>query len=356
MPEEIKSMLDAISSAVETPAPAAAAPPEPIEAVDPPEPETPETPVAEPDAGGAKPAGEKPVEDEKPAEGEKPIKDAKPEGEKPEGEKLPEDEKPKKELDPINDPIPPTVSERTRERITSLISAVKERDTIVQQHNELVDTINGTGASPDEFAAMISYMRLVHSPNIEDRRQAYAAVMNELKGLAPLIGEVLPGEDALAGHEDLVNAVAAQSMSREHAVELAQARNRTKAVEGNREQLTQQQQADQQWERERQAGISDLNALEVELKGKDKDYDAKNAHLVPLLKPLFAQLHPSRWRAAFADAYARVNLPAATVAPASSKLPAGQPLRANKQPSGDGQRQPTSMLEAMNAGLAELSK
>jgi len=257
--------------------------------------------------------------------------------------------KPPKALDPINDPIPTTVSERTRERITSLVNMVKERDAQVAQGQELFTAITSTGANADEVAAMLGYMRAIHSPNIEDRRQAYSMLMAEIKALAPLVGEVLPGQDPLEGHQDLIDAVAANSISQQHAEELAKARARETARTTNVQQLTAAEQSAQQAETARLQGVADLNALEATLKS-DPLYAQKYAILVPTLKPIFATLPPAQWKAAFQQAYN--NLTVAPVAPVTPKPPVQQPMRANKQPSGATAKQPTTMLEAISAGLS----
>lgn len=261
----------------------------------------------------------------------------------------------KKPLDPVNDPIPATVAPRTKERITSLIGTVKELQPFKERYEEVMGHITNTGASPEEFATMLSYMRLIHSDKIEDRRVAYKMIEAELKGLAPHIGEVLPGEDPLAGYPDLQNAVAAQSITQEHANEIAKYRSHTKANDAAGEQTVAQQRAAQEFETAKQAGIKDLNDWEIETRKADTQYEQKKALILPALKPVLAQLHPSRWKAAWAEAYKNVKVAAPVArpaAPANGGKPAAQPLRPNKQPaSGGAVAQPKSLLEAVNASL-----
>jgi hypothetical protein len=52
-----------------------------------------------------------------------------------------------------------------------------------------------------------------------------------------------------------------------------------------------------------------VNLLEERLRTQDPAYAAKRAFLVPILKPLFQQLPPSKWASAFEQAYASVRLP-----------------------------------------------
>ncbi len=178
----------------------------------------------------------------------------------------------------------------------------------------------------------------------------------ELRALAKAIGEIPPGADPLEAHPDLRDAVATSAITPEMAAELAAARSREAATRANLE--TRQAQTAQEREAAiaHQQGVAELNALGATLQASDPQYAAKYAILVPALKPVFAQLPSSQWKAAFAEAYRNLQVPAAAAPPAAALAvpakPTPQPLRANKQPSGDGQKQPRSMLEAINSGLA----
>lgn len=57
-----------------------------------------------------------------------------------------------------------------------------------------------------------------------------------------------------------------------------------------------------------------LSAIEVRLRAADATYEAKKALLVPILKPIFGQMPPSKWATAFEQAYAGVRLPAENAA------------------------------------------
>jgi hypothetical protein len=357
MTEETKpTILDAVNAALDPLIEKPAETPEPDET---PEPESPESETPESGAAGDV-EGEQPPEDETPEQ--KTAREAAaattkaPEGETPEEKTAREAaaNAAKKPLDPVNDPIPATVAERTRERMTSLIGMVKELTPVKAQFDELITTITSTGASADEFSTMLGYMRAVHSNNIEDRRQAYQLILSELRGLAPLIGEVIPGEDPLAGHQDLANAVAAQSLSQEHATEIAKARNSSKATTTAVQAQTTTQQAAQAFETARLAGVADLNTLEVTLKASDPEYARKREILVQALEPSFKQLHPSLWKTTFENAYKNLKVAAAPRAIVPSIKPGQQPMRANKTPAGEGAKKPSTMLEAMTASLEQL--
>jgi hypothetical protein len=263
-----------------------------------------------------------------------------------------------KPADPVNDPIPSTVSTRTRERITALVKEVKDRDARIEENTRLFQEIANTGVSPDNFAQTLTVLRLFNSPNLDDKRQAFKFLQAQVAELAGIVGEVLPGADPLEGHDDLKQALESQSITREHAVELAQSRARAAAIEaaGTRSTQTQEQQAAQL----RQAGDvarAALNSVGAALKAYDEDtYNRIAPVVIAKLKPVFATLHPSQWVEKFNKEYADAvksarNIPA-TPRP-NGDTPAGQPMRANRQPAGGGQKQPTSMLEAMELGLSK---
>jgi TPR repeat protein len=63
-------------------------------------------------------------------------------------------------------------------------------------------------------------------------------------------------------------------------------------------------------QRERTEAWNSLSALEVRLRAADPTYEAKKSLLVPILKPVFEQMPPSKWATAFEQAYAGVRLPA----------------------------------------------
>lgn len=285
-----------------------------------------------------------------------PVEGVKPE-EKPEV-KLDADGKPivekpvetKKVADPVNDPIPVQVSERTRERITALVGLVKEKDVKVQEYAEFLQHIESTGASADNFAQMMGYMRAVNSDKPEDMELAYQMLRSELEGLALKMGKPLPEVDLLAGEPELAEEVRLGHMPKARAEELAVSRkkitNATATVAATRTQATQEQAL----ATARTEATAALTALGAKLSKEDTDYARKFTILTPALKPILSQLHPSRWAATVAQAFAACKLPPAPAAVVPVVPDKQQPLRP-KTPAGDGQKVAGSMLDAVNAAL-----
>lgn len=304
----------------------------------------------------AKPAGE-PAKDEKP--GDKKPDAAKPkDGEKPaDGAAKPDDKAkpPAKPTDPVNDPIPATVSERTRERITSLITTVKEQTAEIAQGRELFSAIESTGMNAEELGTMLSYSRLVHSADLADKKKAFTFLQGELRGLALQLGETNVGLDFLAEYPDLREQVDSGAVTEAAAREIALSRERTKVSEQSRARATE---TEEQAQAAHTAGSAALTDLGMTLRAVDPLYAQKMAAIEPAMKAELAKLHPTKWVEHVRKAYAAYKLPAAPVPPVNNggtpPGPKGEPLRPHKQPSGDGAKQPTSAREAMDAALGSL--
>lgn len=261
--------------------------------------------------------------------------------------------------DPLDAPIPKTLSERTQERMRSVIGMVKEFQPKAQQYDELIGYISGTGASADEFSMQLTYAKLLHSDNIEDNRQAYAILVSEQKSLAERLGITLPGQSPLEGHADLQDLVKAGKTTPEIAAEVAANRNAVKAADAHRTAAQQRaQQAVGNTEAAKTADLASraaLNDLGAHLEATDPKFKAKIA-LMP--KETMAKIWqtPANLRVnAFLTAFRAIKLPAKAAAVVAGKpnvkKAVNQPLRANRQPAGGTKGAPKSALEAMNVAI-----
>lgn len=263
-----------------------------------------------------------------------------------------------KKVDHVNDPIPKELKQATQDRIRSLIDTVKAQEILVGQHTALFDSIRDTGASPNEFASMVNYMKLVHSTDPVQLRSAYTMLQAELKGIAVKLGEPLYEVNLLRDptNKDLVDEIQAGKITSQRAHELALAREQKKTGEAARTATT----ASEAAAAETQEGIDAMNALQTELTTRDGPalFKAKYDILVPQFQGVIREtgLKPSKWKATFMAAYdaLKITMPtaAAPLIPAAGAKPT--PLRP-KSPAGGGNMAaaPKSALEAINAALEQ---
>lgn len=267
----------------------------------------------------------------------------------------------KSKIDHVNDPIDARLAPRTQERIRSLASEVKELREIAGNNGTITDAIVKTGASPEEFGAMVGYLDAVHSDDPKKLEAAYNLLQNELQGLALKMGKAIPEVDWLSGHKDLIDAVRSGATTRDLAVEIAMRRAETKrnqdiaAAKATKTQKTQQ--STEQAAADQKQATKDLDALGDELAAADPNYGAKYAILVPKLKAAFATIPPSQWKGKFLEEYAKLQVkpkaaPAAAVAGAAATVnkPKGQPLRPST-PSGSATKAPSSALDALSSAI-----
>ncbi len=287
---------------------------------------------------------------------EEPKPEEKPE-EKP-GEKKPEAKPEDKKPDLLNDPIPkdlkPATQERLREVIKTAKEAVAERDQIKGDFDYMIQGVQATGATPEQYGETLSWLRLFNSESTEDRTKALELVETVADRLATLLGKERTVGDPLAKHDDLRQAVANGQITTKYAQEMARVRNRDGFQNEIRTAATAEQQQQQQAEAATNQARTELNTLEATLKATDPQYDAKRAMLVPVLQPIFKTMPPTMWKAAFEQAYR--NLPSQTPGAPRPSVPRDQPLRANKNPSGGGSKGAAgSALDAVNEALGQLS-
>lgn len=260
--------------------------------------------------------------------------------------------------DPLNDPLPNALKRETKERINTLIDMVKTRtadfERVNTEHQEVLGYIKDTGASPQQFADSLTYLRLVNSPNPADKEAALGIMQREIAALARIIGKPVPGVNMLEGHDDLIADVGAGRLSMERAAEIAAGREQRAFQQRQAQGAQQHDQETQAMAQARTAAKNQLDALDTTLR-RDPDYARKRPIVVAQMKPIFAQLHPSQWAGAFKNAWdALGTLPPAAArqaAPAAGKVPANTPLRPGN-PAGAAIAAPKSMAEAIDAGIA----
>lgn len=273
-------------------------------------------------------------------------------------ETLKEGEKPKtvepKKADPVNDPIPKDLKKDTQERIRTLIDTTKtvtaERDELKQNFDYMVNGIQATGATPQQYGETLSWLALFNSQDPKQQEKALELVETVAERLATLLGRERTVGDPLGQHADLKEAVAKGQITAQYAKEIARTRNGAAFRSEISTSASQEQQQQQQAAEEERQGRAALTELEKTLMASDPDYAAKKAILVPALKPIMVSIPWSQKKDKFLAAYKNINIPKQTINGNTRGTPQNQPLRA-KQPAGGQTKQPSSMLEAVNAAL-----
>ena len=273
-----------------------------------------------------------------------------------------------KKPDPINDPIPKDLGAETQTRMRSLIKTAKDATGKVEAAennlNYLVEGVKSTGASPQQYGEVLSWMQLFNSGDPVQQAKALELVETVADKLSALLGKERATSDPLGGFDDLKAAVAQGQITKVWATQIAtqhrQSNTRTEIETSARTQHDTQAAATLELDTAR----NDLNALEAKLSASDPQFKSLKAGLVNELREDFKKIPPREWLPRFQQAYRvakaaspQASTPRSTVNGQFVKgsVPANQPLRA-KTPSGGGTRQPANMGEAINAALASLTK
>jgi hypothetical protein len=266
---------------------------------------------------------------------------------------------PKPPADPINDPIPPNAKPETRERIQTLVDRVKTTDTELGQvrgdFDALMAPIKDANVTFEQFTESMNVLKLVNSPHQHEQMQALQYFQGVTAALAERLGQVLPGTDPLTGHADLIQAVQTNKMPREYAEEVAKSRRFTQATQQHQRQTQQQSEQQRAQQGQIQAGQAAVREVELTLEATDPQFAAKialmraDASFVNALR----SVHPSQWATKFSAQYRTIKVPAAAPIPQVPNNNSPSPLRL-KTPAGNNAKPPTTMLDAVRGGLADL--
>lgn len=266
--------------------------------------------------------------------------------------------------DPLNDPLPNALKKETKERITTLVGMVKETsgklESALADRNDILGAITSTGATPTQYKQSLDYLRLVNSPSREDKKKALEMMQGEIRALATMLGEPVPGVNFLEGHADLIEAVGTGRITHQHAMELAAARASKQRVSEVEASQAQQQQAQNGYAQQVAQARADMNALGHRLKANDPHFNHRMSVIAKTFPAVIKHLHPTRWLVALEEAYNSVPAPAEpqprATTPHSGQPPAGgggnTPLRANN-PAGGQRPAPKNLAEAIDFGIRD---
>lgn len=318
--------------------------------------------------GDGKPDGE--GEPTTPAEGD-------PEGGKPDakdGAPKPGERKPgeaPKQPDDLNDPLPNALKKDTKERIHRLVDRVKSAEERGQQSEQrlstIVQRIQDTGATPEQYGQTLQYLTLVNSGDRNLILKALEFVKGEVVALSRMAGVPAPGVSFLEEHEDLMAEVHAGKLTRERAEEIAASRSGQQYAQNMQAHRARQQNDATAYQQEVRSAQDALNAREAELKAADPAYMQKRQVILSIVLPLIRSgaIAPKNWVAEFDRIYKTLPAAVRTAAPpgtppagvpagaaAAARAPGNQPLRA-AQPAGSARPVPKTLADAIDLGIEE---
>lgn len=278
------------------------------------------TPPTDPPAGETKP-GAKPADDgTPPGDPNAPLDpkklaellDGKPAGEADAG----------KTGDPVLDePIPADVKDRTRERMEQLLTRGRESHEKIQtltaeledvralavQGDQLTQAIHKTGMAPEEFGTIMGAFTALNIGTPEQQRGAFEHLTKLYNAMAAKLG-VDTGAAALADFPDLERQVAELQLPRSTALELAAARRREAEAAQHRTRESQEQRQERELLEARDAAVARLDQVGGQLLARDGNdaFQIRKHIAMRALQSQVRTMHPSRWEAAFIDAYQAV--------------------------------------------------
>lgn len=259
--------------------------------------------------------------------------------------------------DPINAPISPWLKPATRERIGKLVEIAKtvtsERDRYMNERNEIIQMVQSTGASAQQYSQALDYLAAVNSRDPEQVKQAIGFLQQEIVALSRIAGVAVDGVNLYENHQDLKTAVDGKQITAQLANEIAAGRDSRSIQSTTRRQTEEQQRAAQEQQvREFNAGKKALNDTGRQLASKDPGYARKAKLVLAQIGDDMKKAPPSQWANMFLMAYTTFKAPAPPArTQQTSKPPVRKPLRGNN-PSGGQQGQPKSLEDAINLGIA----
>jgi len=243
--------------------------------------------------------------------------------------------------------MPEGLSQKSQDRFRSLVSRVQEKQAIVDRMQADIEgfrqVISETGASAQEFAQALDYMKMVKHGDLDG---ALRILDDQRRQISLALGRPLPGADPLQAFPDLRQRVDAYQMDEHAALEIARMRAYQQQLHDSQQHQRAFQQQQAEAAQSRNQAISQIDRMGMTWAKTDPDYATKEAVILKQL-PVIAQNYPPQmWAQQVGLLYETLS---SMPMPASTRAAGPAPLRPSGQSAGA--RQPTSMLEALEAGL-----
>lgn len=242
---------------------------------------------------------------------------------------------------------------KAQARFTEVIGTLKTREaevaTLTEQMKPLAEArdtmitiLEETGTSPDALSAYLEFNRMIGSNDPKELETALGMVEQQREALYKALGREPEGGglDLLKDFPDLAEDVTEARITRERALELAQARRTQAANDAQKQREQKSQQSVQQVQKARQDALGAITAWTSDLGKKDIDYKAKEEKLLEQVDEVINTYPPNQWLATLKLLYSGIAVPKG-----ATKTGGHQPIR----PSGakPGAKAPQNMFEAM---------
>jgi hypothetical protein len=207
---------------------------------------------------------------------------------KPAGEQKPGEQKvPGEPEDPLKQPD--GLHPKAAQRFQQLVGMVKERD---QQLEQLKTSSQGaqvaastmgrfikeTGATMDQFNGIGAYLKARNSGDVQTEANIVIGLLQDLQMRTGInLDELTPQLDPLSRFPDLSQAVSSYQITREHALELARAREQNGQITQQREIAQARQTEARQWIGAKDSSINTIKEWERQMAATDPDYNDVSA-------------------------------------------------------------------------------
>lgn len=245
----------------------------------------------------------------------------------------------------FNDVLEIAKTERTRaeqaERVATELQAARDG---------LVQVLRESGTTDTDISNFVQFHQLYRSNDRRALEVALQVVDSQRTSLLKRLGRDAPGFDAIADFPDLVADVEDQLVTRERALELANARRaqaaETAKTEAERRASTQKGNAQAAFEKASTGALASIDDWTARTAATDLDFKAKEATILPRIEQIVRQYPPHLWLPTIKTVYESIAVPKSQP---NADLGGHKPLR----PSGakPGAPAPTSMAEAIDQGL-----
>lgn len=213
---------------------------------------------------------------------------------------------------------------------------------IAKGRDDMMAAFREYQVTPDDLVPLLQLNKAVKTGNYQQALQFVNAKRAELMTAMGIEGE---GVDLLAPHADLRAAVENLEMSRQAAIEVANARRTQAAVIQHAQRQTMAQNQQQQIVTARQNAAAAVSQWANQMSTSDPQYSKKEQIIVNKINDITSKYPPNLWVSAIQDVYAAIQVQEPTRFIGRDP----QPLRPNG--AGGGREAPKSMLEALKQRL-----